>query len=1059
MNTNISSNFFNINFFDNNDYYYNKKIFKKDDVLLNTNKFSSDKLLVSKQSKLNILFPIHKYINSYDIYKKNIEKNINGEIYIKIFIWNCQSLNLSYKLRKVKKDFIRNVIANTKVDIIYLIDVKNSKFNILSNGYKCYTDNRNVLYVNNNINDEFSVDNKNLLIKSDTLKIAFTYVIPNCKNSNIIKNFFDLSNKKYYVFGDFNCVSNNDIFKNQLNEFYGEDKLGVGLIGNRPKKFFSISAPSDHFAIFYDIKTVVNFSYPFKLKEISINNSKKEIKKILRGFDGDYRPKITFINSRNLYNDGENTLDHMLDDYMNYSNKKIFQKYNYLWKYNKREPFLGTKISDKIIDTFKPHLQATNFKKYDNCIIDNKLLTIDLETLSLKYTKSRALTNEYYALSSITDAISEYCNDLKLKYKKADLPLIDNFTIINVINLINKHKDFLRCNTFFLVKNQRLETFSDVRMIVIIPTFIKIYETLVYDECVKYLSEIINSHTQYQFGGVTHGSCYEAMFSLRNNFMLLDGKGMVAMDMAKGYDTVSIDILKREICKLNDERLKLILMNWCIMVANVDLDMNGVIVRRTRGIPMGLSLSPIIFTYYVHCCLLPFKKDFNKFTMYIDDLGVIIPKIMSGEDAFNFINNLIKRFAEYDLVINTKKTMLVTNDKDLIKFFINTFPIVQEDKYLGREIGIDDEGFLIADDRFYDKNFWRIKAIPNFNLLGIKRILFLTALDAKYRYRFMVWSCGSQYIRGSVFKSNWYFFKTNNDKYSYLQMVFVIFNIFRIFIDAGQVDALIDDLEKGIPKDLLQNKVIEKLSTGIDCIDKAINKIRINSKIFIDHKNKMLQAKKFLDGLFKQFKNNLLQDYLNDKKMQNIPTFDEIANLTKTKYYNNFMIVQNICFNHRSYDINKQILVFTILISFMDERVSKIYDWKNRMINIDDVTKLDFLSWNINPIVIPKNEKDNESWNKFITNNNMFLWKFLMFIIDFEKLKYNKKNIFKIIDKNIFRLLTTLEAIVNNNNLKNLTFYELEAVFKVKLNTLKDLADKFYQVVILDQGHLMEEDE
>jgi len=41
--------------------------------------------------------------------------------------------------------------------------------------------------------------------------------------------------------------------------------------------------------------------------------------------------------------------------------------------------------------------------------------------------------------------------------------------------------------------------------------------------------------------------------------------------------------------------------------------------------------------------------------MYIDDLGVIIPKIMSGSDTFVFIKKIIDRFSSYELVINKKK--------------------------------------------------------------------------------------------------------------------------------------------------------------------------------------------------------------------------------------------------------------------------------------------------------------------------------------------------------------------------------------------------------------------
>jgi len=334
--------------------------------------------------------------------------------------------------------------------------------------------------------------------------------------------------------------------------------------------------------------------------------------------------------------------------------------------------------------------------------------------------------------------------------------------------------------------------------------------------------------------------------------------------------------------------------------------------------------------------------------------------------------------------------LIVTNDTSVINSFENAFPIVREDKYLGRELAIDDDGFLIADDRFYDKNMWHIKAIPSFNVFGVKRLLFMTALDAKYRYRFMVWSCNKQYIRGCIFKSNWYYFKSYNDKYSYLQMVFVIFNVFRVFIDAGQIDALIKDVEKGISKDILQEKLIEKLITGIEVIDKAIRKIKINIK-YVNHDNKTKQAKKFLNELFEQFKNHLLNDFLQDKKEEHIDTFTEIKSLTKSKYYNNFLIIQNICFNHRNYDMNKQILVFMVLESFINEKISKIYDLNKRQFIINDITKLDILNWSIKPICIPKNEQDVMAWNNFINIHNTVLWKLLIFIIDLDKLKYKKK--------------------------------------------------------------------
>lgn len=58
------------------------------------------------------------------------------------------------------------------------------------------------------------------------------------------------------------------------------------------------------------------------------------------------------------------------------------------------------------------------------------------------------------------------------------------------------------------------------------------------------------------------------------------------------------------------------------------------------------------------------------------------------------------------------------------------FPVIIENKYLDREIGMNSDEFLV-DDHFYNINGTRVKALPNFNEFGIIRLLFITALCQK----------------------------------------------------------------------------------------------------------------------------------------------------------------------------------------------------------------------------------------------------------------------------------------------------------------------------------------
>lgn len=993
---------------------------------------------------LNILFPTDKYFNKYDNYKAKIEKVNYGEVYLNIWVWNMQSLNKIYKRRQAKIDFIKNTLNNNKVDIVYLVDVNNFRESIVLNGFKKYDDGRNLLFVQIDINDDFSIDKKNYLIFNNNIKLAFSYLTPNSQNFNQAITLKKLFDKKFAIFGDFNIQSNKNFFDNWLNEFYGEDTMRTGIIGCRPKKFFILDAPSDHYSILFIVKKKIHFSFPLRIKEISVEYGKSNVKKILNGIDADFRPKIEFKQTKLRYNDGENIIDRMLSDYIENKVEKVYKKYNYLWKFAKREPFLGTKVPNNIVDTFAVHLKANDKKDYKDVPLGtNSISKINLLS-KVKQTKSKALTNEYISLCSVTKAIDEYFSkEIDVKKKNGQPYNWDYKVLNNVLSLINKHKCFLVANSFFLVKNSKLEDFSDVRMIVIIPTLVKVFETLIYNEVVDYLSEVIGSKGKYQYGGVKGGSTYEAIYALRNNYIEVDGKGILCCDMSKGFDCVNLTKLEQMIKEVNNERIRWFLGIWQIVISNLDIKMNERVVCRTRGIPMGLSLSPVIFTFYVHNVLKNF--DVTKFIMYMDDLCVILSKSLSDEDAFAFVNKVIDALGLYDLIINKKKTMLLTTSSTLENNFSSSFPIVTEDKYLGVELGLNGDGFLVADDRFYNLKSSRVKAFPNFNIFGIRRILFITALDAKNRYRFMCWSTNSKLIRASIFKNNWFFFKSNNNKFSYIQMIFSLFNVFRFFIDSFEVDKLIIDYEKGISPSALNLAVIDKLLTGIEQIDSSIKKIKCDFS-FIDHSNKLLQGKKFCDNLFFQIQENMLLEYVAERKNKGIIAYYNINNFARTKLFRNFQILQNLAFIHQINERNKQLLIFDVL-QVLAKSLDKCIVASNNSYKIVSLINLD--NFVFEDLSVPKNLEDFDVWEGFVKLASAKLWSFLDKLIFLDQLSTSvyKNNDAKIIFKEIFKILTVLETMCTNKNLNNIALDVLEIIFKVKRVSLDPLADKFFEAV------------
>ena len=80
------------------------------------------------------------------------------------------------------------------------------------------------------------------------------------------------------------------------------------------------------------------------------------------------------------------------------------------------------------------------------------------------------------------------------------------------------------------------------------------------------------------------------------------------------------------------------------------------------------------------------------------------------------------------------------------------------------------------------------------------------------------------------------------------------------------------------------------------------------------------------------------------------------------------------------------------------------------LIKIDDIVNIDFSNWKFEDISIPKSNVVADILKTFFIIHNKNLWKFLM----------------------LFRILAILEMMINNNNLKFLTFEELKLFSKLK---------------------------
>lgn len=864
-------------------------------------------------------------------FRKRAVKSHSGDIWIKIAIWNLQSLNQKIKQRYLKLEFIRDFFNENKFDILWLIDV-NDTDTIIINGFKKYTDNRSILFVKDSIESEFTVS-KNLIF-SELSKLAFIYITP-ASNDVILKdNFRKLTKLNYSIFGDFNLKSNKDI-NAYVHHFVGEDSLQIGAIANKLVKSYSFAAPSDHRLVVCEIKAFCKFNVSLRVTKIDNNEIQDNINRIIDGEIPNFKPKVKFGQSYFGLNDREYTINQMINDYLKNNVSKVYKKYNYLWKYDRREPFLGKKVCDGVKVSYGKHLKEDNLKEYRDC--ENMILSENVyKNLAVRFSRSKAMNDDFVALNDICKA-----TNIKLLDKDTDRVMVLN----NIIKVVNKLKKVLNAETFFLQKNKTITDFNDVRVIIIIPTLVKMYESLTYNIVSEYISELFNNNkTKYQFGAIKGGSTFKAMIDLRVKMNNYGNKGVLFLDISKGYDNVDFDILTKAINEIKDSDVRQILKNWANMVYNIDVIVNDEKIKRTRGIPMGLSFSPLLFILYVDFILKDVNKD--KLVMYIDDLAVILDLGLPPEDNLEFVLDIIKKLEDASLVTNKKKTVVITAEENLKKVFSDTFPIVNKEKYLGRLIGLNGDGSITNDDRFYNLNAFRTNAFPYWTHFFIKRLIGISALDAKLRFRLMMWSTSDPAIRTAIWRHNWNFFKKGMGIYSYTQMIFSSFNLFRYFIDPVDIINWNNKWKNGTSLNVIHDEIKNKLKVlvkddndhGMLIINEAIDNLNINLNLGFNPEDDMFEFNNFfLNKLWKDFQDNILQIYLNEKNEANEPVYNNIRKILKSKLFNHSGIIQKVVFKH--VNINKklkkkQLLEIIVLDNILNEINNKLP--KKRDFNIDN---------------------------------------------------------------------------------------------------------------------------
>lgn len=244
---------------------------------------------------------------------------------------------------------------------------------------------------------------------------------------------------------------------------------------------------------------------------------------------------------------------------------------------------------------------------------------------------------------------------------------------------------------------------QNYRPISLLSVFSKIYERVIYNRLIQYLSKnnLISTH-QYGFlpGKSTTAAICDSLNSIINN---LDSKMLVAgmyFDLSKAFDLIDHNILIEKLEKIGVRGIALELFKSYLSdrtqriavsstINNITTETLSASCKVTSGVPQGSILGPLLFLVFVND--LRYSMDTNSFYQFADDTSCIIYNTSISElsgKLSQVAENMLKWCSANNLVLNVGKTGLVSfkhfNNKSLlVRMNERSVEQVENIKFLG----------------------------------------------------------------------------------------------------------------------------------------------------------------------------------------------------------------------------------------------------------------------------------------------------------------------------------------------------------------------------------------
>ena len=100
--------------------------------------------------------------------------------------------------------------------------------------------------------------------------------------------------------------------------------------------------------------------------------------------------------------------------------------------------------------------------------------------------------------------------------------------------------------------------------------------------------------------------------------------------------------------------------------------------------------------------------------------------------------------------------------------------------------------------------------------------------------------------------------------FSYIQLILNMPNVFLFFVDAAEIDKLLNDIEKGKNEKMMDILFKNKLLTGIDIYDEAISKCKFTYKRY--NAERLRNGVIFMTKIFEEIKKKIIEIYKKKNK-------------------------------------------------------------------------------------------------------------------------------------------------------------------------------------------------